>query len=91
MCSPIFAARDSFVLVLGRAVFVLCRIVFVLSLAVVLFSCCVVLSRVVTRAVFSSRSVLFGSGKYHKETNRKIFLNRITYLRATKRFDEPLL
>ena len=35
--------------------------------------------------------VLFGSDKYHEETNRKILLNCITYLKATKRFDEPLL
>ena len=28
---------------------------------------------------------------YHKEINRKILLNCITYLKATKRFDEPLL
>ena len=35
--------------------------------------------------------VLFGSDKYHKETNRKILLNCIAYLKATKRFDEPLL
>ena len=35
--------------------------------------------------------VLFGSDKYHKETNRKMLLNGITYLKATKRFDEPLL
>ena len=26
-----------------------------------------------------------------KETNRKILLNCITYLKATKRYDEPLL
>ena len=35
--------------------------------------------------------VLLGSDKYHKETNRQILLNCITYLKATKRFDEPLL
>ena len=36
--------------------------------------------------------VLIGSDKYHKEeTNRKILMNCITYLKATKRFDEPLL
>ena len=35
--------------------------------------------------------VLFGSDKYHKETNRKVLLSCITYLKATKRFDEPLL
>ena len=29
--------------------------------------------------------------KCHKETNRKILLNCITYLKVTKRFDEPLL
>ena len=34
---------------------------------------------------------LFGSDKYHKETNRKMLLDCITYLKATKRFDEPLL
>ena len=32
--------------------------------------------------------VLFGSDKYHKETNRKILLNCITYIKAAKRFDE---
>ena len=32
----------------------------------------------------------FGSDKYHKETNRKILLNCITYLKATTRYDEPL-
>ena len=35
--------------------------------------------------------ILFGSDAYHKEINRKILLNCITYLKATKRFDEPLL
>ena len=30
--------------------------------------------------------VLFGSDKYHNETNRKTLLNCITYLKATKRF-----
>ena len=35
--------------------------------------------------------VLFGSDKYHKETNRKILLNCTTYLEATKRFHEPIL
>ena len=35
--------------------------------------------------------VLFGSDNYHKETNRKILLNCITYVKATERFDEPLL
>ena len=35
--------------------------------------------------------VLLGSDKYHKETNRKILLNRIIYLKSSKRFDEPLL
>ena len=35
--------------------------------------------------------VLFGSDKYHKETNRKILLNGVSYLKVTKRFDEPLL
>ena len=34
---------------------------------------------------------LFGSDKHYKETNRKIILNRITYLKATKRFAELLL
>ena len=34
--------------------------------------------------------VLFRSDKYHKETNRSILLNCITYLKATKRLDEPL-
>ena len=34
---------------------------------------------------------LCGSDKYHKETNRKILLNCITYCKATERFDEPLL
>ena len=35
--------------------------------------------------------VLFGSDKYHKETNRKILRNCINYFKATKRFYEPLL
>ena len=35
--------------------------------------------------------VLFGSDKSYEETNRKIVLNCITYLKATKTFDEPLL
>ena len=35
--------------------------------------------------------VLFDSDKYNKELNRKILLNCIIYLKATKRFDEPLL
>ena len=35
--------------------------------------------------------VLFGSDKNHKETDRKILLTCITYLKATKRFDESLL
>ena len=35
--------------------------------------------------------ILFGSEKYHKETNRKILLNCITFLKAAKRFNEPLL
>ena len=35
--------------------------------------------------------ILFGSDKYHKETNRKILRNCITYFKATKRFYEPLL
>ena len=35
--------------------------------------------------------VLFGLDKYYEESqNRKILLNCITYLKATKRFDEPL-
>ena len=29
--------------------------------------------------------------KYHKDTNRKTFLNCITPLKANKKFDEPLL
>ena len=35
--------------------------------------------------------VLFGSDKYYKEANRKVLFDCITYLKATKRFDEPLL
>ena len=35
--------------------------------------------------------ILFGSDNYHKETNRKILLNCITYAKATERFAEPLL
>ena len=35
--------------------------------------------------------VWFGSDKYHKEANIKIFLKCITYFKPTKRFDEPLL
>ena len=35
--------------------------------------------------------ILFGSDKYHIETNRKRLLNCITYIKATARFNEPLL
>ena len=35
--------------------------------------------------------ILFGSDKYHIEINRKRLLNCITYIKATARFNEPLL
>ena len=37
--------------------------------------------------------VLLSSDKYHKKTNKKSLniLNCVTYLKATERFDEPLL